>query len=78
MGNRFGATRDGAGVQLELPRALRPSAVRLDAAAAREPTHPLYFHRHEAQTLLGDPATLAGVLARFVCERMGRGEACAP
>lgn len=70
IANRWTPDRDSAGVQLELPPSLRPSGVRLDSPRATEQEHPLYFHRHEAQTLLGDPAVLADTLADFICSQL--------
>lgn len=70
LNNRWTPDRDAPGVQLELPASLRPAAVRLDAPGASSPDHPLYQHRHEAQTLLGDAAILAQVLANFICTRL--------
>jgi len=70
--NRFGANLDAGGVQLELPPTVRVAEGGLSA----DPTDPRYYHRHETQTMLGDSARLADVLAELVCEQVGGGEAC--
>ncbi len=68
--NRWTPDRDAAGIQLELPPSLRPGALRLDSVAAADKEHPLYMHRHEAQTVLGDPSVLSEILAVFITEQL--------
>ena len=72
VANRFGAGLDAGGVQLELPATVREA----QGGLTSDPGSPLYFHRHETQTLLGDSARLADVLAELVCEQVGGGDAC--
>ena len=72
IANRFGPRFDAPGVQLELP----PSVRQPGEALTRNPSDPLYFYRHETQSPVGDSALLAEILARFVCEQAGGGDAC--
>ena len=73
IANRFGPGFDGPGLQLELP----PSVREPGASLTTNPSAPVYFYRHETQSILGDTARLADVIAQLVCEQAGGGDACA-